>query len=138
MSVPDYRANTSPVTSGYPCCNNLLVQVTPLNQTKLVFRPRHAGVSLSGWSRPHWHENEVGGGDSGEKAQPLTFPRCKSALGLLLGLTQSVADHGKYSDSLGRPSIRRVGQQPPREEAAFMEDMEDGWRAAPSKHHRKP
>lgn len=46
MSVPDYRANTSPVTSGYPCCNNLLVQVTPLNQTKLVFRPRHAGVSL--------------------------------------------------------------------------------------------
>lgn len=46
MSVPDYRANTSPVTSGYPCCNNLLIQVTPLNQTKLVFRPRHAGVSL--------------------------------------------------------------------------------------------
>lgn len=51
MSVPDYRANTSPVTSGDPCCNNLLVQVTPLNQTKLVFRQRHAGVSPAGADR---------------------------------------------------------------------------------------
>lgn len=46
MSVPGYRANTSPVTSGYPCCNNLLPQVTPLKQTKLVFAEDTHGVSL--------------------------------------------------------------------------------------------
>lgn len=65
MSVPGYRANTSPVTSGYPCCNNLLAQVTPLKPTKLVFAEDTQG-SLSGWSRPHGNENEAEGGDSRE------------------------------------------------------------------------
>lgn len=32
MSSHYYCGNTSQVTSGYSCCNNLLVQVTPLNQ----------------------------------------------------------------------------------------------------------
>lgn len=66
MSVPGYRANTSPVTSGYLCCNNLLVRVTPLKQTKLVFAEDTQG-SLSGWSRPHHNQNEVEGKDSSER-----------------------------------------------------------------------
>lgn len=46
MSVPGYGANTSPVTSGYPCCDNLLDRVAPLKQTKLVFTVDAQGVRL--------------------------------------------------------------------------------------------
>lgn len=118
MSVPDSRAHASPVTSGYPCCNNLLAQVTRFNSTKLVFTAtREASLSL----RP---EPTALGPDQNESAersaQPLTFAGCRSAL------------------ILPRASISTAGvAEGGWEEVAFMEDVGDGWRAAPSKHPPK-
>lgn len=130
MSVPGYRANTSPVTSGYPCCNNLLVQVTPLKQTKLVFAEDTQG-SLSGWSRPHHNKNEV---EDEDRRENQVWPS--------IGAKPALLDWQKASRitantlcSLGRSSIWQMWQQSPREEAIFEKMMEDGWRTASSKQH---
>lgn len=103
MSVPGYCANTSPVTSGYPCCNNLLVQVTPLKQTKLVFSLKtRRGLDPAGadrtTARRRWREPS------------LTLHRCKTC-------TTRSRITANTPRSLGRSSIRQMWQQPPREEA---------------------
>lgn len=49
MSSHYYCGNTSQVTSGYSCCNNLLVQVTPLNQPNyfllMTYRASQAAIN---------------------------------------------------------------------------------------------